>query len=345
MTIVYVIVSILMIGLLVLVHEAGHFAAARLTHIPVHEFSIGFGKSVWQRKRDGVTYSLRMIPFGGYVAFADGEDEKGVAGYYSQPVWARFIVAIAGSLTNLLVAFVVLWVFCLAGGVKTVIPVVDTVTANMPAAEAGLLQGDRILQVGDTVIGDDVAKVSEAVNAADGQPVALVVERDGQQMTLTMTPQYNAEEKRYLVGITTQTAPYYMGVGEATVYTFQGMGNAAGQILVFLGNLVTKGEGADQLGSPVGIVSEMTKVAQEYGIANYITIAVFLSVNLGIFNLLPFPALDGSKVIFLIIEAIRRKPVPPEKEGLVQTIGFVLFIGLSIFLVGRDIARLFGWGA
>ena len=117
------------------------------------------------------------------------------------------------------------------------------------------------------------------------------------------------------------------------------------EILRFLFGLFTHGTGADQLGSPVGIVSEMTKVAQQYGIINYISIAVFLSVNLGIFNLLPFPALDGSKVIFLIVEGIRRKPVPPEKEGLVQTIGFVLFIGLSIFLVGRDVARLFGWGA
>ena len=348
MTVLYVIIAILLLGFLVLAHEFGHFTAARLTGVPVHEFAIGFGKKLLSKKKNGIIYSLRMIPFGGFVAFADPEDENGITTYYKTAVWRRLVTAVAGSFMNLLVAFAILIVFCMSGGLKNdsvIVPVINTVSAESPAAKSGIQAGDKIISINDVKIGEDAALIGKLISDSNGSALTVKLLRQGSEVAVELNPIFNAESKRYMVGITLgQTAgtPVYMGLGEAVLKSADVMVNTVGQLLQFLFGLVTQGKGAGDVASPIGLVSEMTKVATQVGLESFISIAVFLSVNLGVFNLLPLPALDGSKVIFLIIEGIRRKPVSPEKEGVVQFVGFVMFILLFVFLAGRDILKLFG---
>jgi regulator of sigma E protease len=343
MTLLYVVISIILIGFLVWVHEAGHYTAARLTGVPVVEFAIGFGKRIISKKKNGIMYSLRLIPFGGFVAFADANDENGIGNYYKQPVWKRLITTVSGPLMNFIVAFVVLIVYSMAGGVQQVVPMVGTVTAGSPAAEVGLQPGDKFITINGVQIGQDVDLMRKAINETAGKPFSVVIERNGKQSSLIITPKLDSTTKSYIIGITVGQIPMHMGFGQALSFSVENMVNMVKELLQFLGTLVTQGKGANDVASPIGIVSVMTQQAQQYGLQSFISIAVFLSVNLGLFNLIPFPGLDGSKVIFLLIEAIRGKPVAPEKEGIITAIGFGLFILLFIFLAGRDIARLFGF--
>jgi regulator of sigma E protease len=342
MTALYIVVAILVLSFLVLVHEAGHFWAARLTGMPVKEFNIGFGKKLWSRKRNGVVYSLRLILFGGYVSFADSDEEDSVANYYRQPVWKRITMTLAGPLMNFLLAFVVMVVFCLAGGVQTPIPLIAEVTENSPAAQAGLQVGDKFISINNTAIGDDYQKLLSMIANSRGEDLNAVVQRNGELVSLRITPMLNEQEQRYVIGVTPGSKPYPMPFGQSLSFSFDTMVDVVKALLQFLGGLF-KGQGTNDIASPIGIVDAMTQQAQQYGLQSFITIGIFISVNLGLFNLLPIPGLDGSKIIFLTIEGIRRKPVPPEKEGVITAIGFGFFILLFVFLAGRDVARLFGW--
>ena len=348
MTTVYAILAILLLGLLVLVHEAGHFLAARWTGVPVHEFAVGFGKRLISTKRGGVIYALRMIPFGGFVSFADPEDEHGVEKYYATAPWKRLIVAVAGSLTNLLVAFVILIIYLLAGGIheSKLMPVIEAVGANTPAATAGLQANDHVLKINDVEINDDYQTMSKQIVDSNGAPLSFLVQRGQEQVAATVVPKYNESLQRYQIGITVQTVE-----GPSVRYSLPGavtesggiMVNAVKQLLGSLMSIIRQGEqGDNRLSSPIGIVSDVAAAAEKNGLEVFVSIAIFLSVNLGVFNLLPLPALDGSKVLFLLYEMIRGKPVAPEKENIVSLVGFGLFILLFIFLAGRDILRLIG---
>ncbi len=347
MTVLYIIIAVLLIGLLVLVHEIGHFAAARLTGVPVVEFAIGFGKRILSKKskKTGIIYSLRMIPFGGFVAFADADDESGVAGYYNTAVWKRLVVTVSGPLMNFVLAFVLAVFYLMAIGLPTMLPNVGSVSDNSPAQAAGVQVGDRILRVRGVDVNDDLNKIRAEINASKGEPFDAVLERGGKEITVVITPVLAADQKTYMIGISIgqQGPPVRYGFVESLKMSFQIMVNAVKVLLQFLVGLVTRGEGGENFASPVGIVQVMTQQAQTNGWQSFIEMAIMLSVNLGLFNLLPLPALDGSKVIFLAIEGIRGKPVSPNKEGIVSMIGFVLFALLSVFLVGRDLAKLFGW--
>lgn len=342
MTVLYAIVAILVLSFLVLAHEAGHFWAARLTHMPVKGFNIGFGKKLWSRERNGVVYALRIFPFGGYCAFADEDDENSIANYYNIPVWKRMIMTLSGSFMNFLLAFVVMSVFCMAGGLQAPIPTIAEVAQDSPAARAGLQAGDKFISIDNAAIGDDYERLLSIIANSGGKDLNAIVERNGEFVSLTVTPMLNEREQRYVIGVTPGGKPYPMAFGQSLGYSFETMVDVVKSLLQFLGGLF-KGQGTGDIASPIGIVDAMTQQAQQYGLLSFITIGIFISVNLGLFNLLPIPGLDGSKVIFLIIEAIRRKPVPHEKEGVITAIGFGFFILLFIFLAGRDIARLLGW--
>lgn len=344
MNLLYIVISILLIGFLVLVHEIGHYTAARLTGVPVVEFAIGFGKRLISKKKNGIIYSLRLIPLGGFVAFAEADDENGIGNYYKQPVWKRLVTTVSGPFMNFVVAFLISIVFFISGwATPKAVPIVGVIAENTPAAKAGLMLNDKFIKINGVNIGEDVSLISKTITEAGDKPVDILVERSGKPVSLVITAKYNEDEKRYMIGITPKQIPVPMGFGESLANSVDNMVLMVKELLNFLFGLVTQGKGGEQMSSPIGIVSVMTEAAQTYGLLSLISIAVFLSVNLGLFNLLPLPALDGSKVIFLIIEWVRGKPIAPEKEGIVTAVGFVLFILLFVFLLGRDIAKLIGW--
>lgn len=341
----YILFAIIAIGILVLVHEAGHFSVARMLHVPVYEFSIGFGPRLWQRKSKGIAYSFRAVPLGGYVSFADPQDESTVGVFYEQPIWKRFCVIIAGSLMNVVFAFVVAFFLLWAVGGAQATNIVATVVPDSPAAQAGLMAGDEIVAVDGTQIQSmDTNPISQKLQEAAGGAVTMQINRGGQSLELTITPQYDQDQQRYLVGINLLTRSIPLPVGQAVKYAALNVGDSITAMVQFLQGLFTHGEGADQMGSVVGAVSQMAEYGQQYGFATFLSTVIFLSINLAVLNMLPLPALDGLKAVLLVVEAIRKKPIPPEKEGVVQLIGMGFFVVLFIVLSYRDIVRLITGG-
>ncbi len=370
-TALYVLAAILMLCILVTVHEAGHFLAARLTGIPVKEFSIGFGPKLisWKSKKYETRFFLRLILVGGYCMFygeddveeKEKDDPRALGNY---PVWKRFITVLAGPLMNLVLALAVAAVlFGIVGedvgdyGYAEV----KVVEENSPAAKAGLREGDLLISVnGQDAAGlapEDAPKalknlsmLSYLVNTC--QPdVTIGVQRGGKTLTIKITPQYDEARKLYLLGVQSelQHTPVYASVGpfravklgaEYCVY-------AGGVILGGLRDLVTTTEGIKNSAGPVGTVQVIAERTQEAARSSaqdawitYGELLLVISVNLGLFNLLPVPALDGCRLIFLLIEAVRRKPLSKKAEAYINLGGFVVVMGLILVLTFMDIMRI-----
>ena len=361
MTILYVLLAILMLGILVMVHEGGHFFAARLMKIDVTEFSMGFGPKLfgWKSKKHDTQFSVRVIPFGGYCAFVGDETDmdniEDPRAFAKQNVWKRMFTVLMGPMMNLLLAFVVATVFYWCAGVQMPVglePVITEVEINGPAYNAGLRDGDTILAInGQDVQKDDLelTGVTEAIAAwKEGDaPLGMTVRRgeEGETLTLEMTPFWDEAENRYRVGVMiggryimedlTLTLP--QAVGESwnlCVY-------ASGAILSALKDLVTTGAGLDQTAGPVGVVKLVSEETQAGGFSSYIQLMVLISINLGLMNLLPIPGLDGSRLVFGLIEAIRGKPVPQKIEGTIHLCGMALLFAVLIFFTFRDVMGIF----
>jgi len=335
--------AILIFCILIFVHEFGHFGAAKLLGIRVHEFAIGMGPKLFSKRKGETLYSVRAFPLGGFCAL-EGEnessaDEKALS---NKPAWVKLIVLAAGSVMNLLLGLLLL--FCLYSGAETVvIPQVSSVTAGAPAEQAGMQPGDTILRFDGRRI--RVAyDLRWACDRLDGEPVEAVVRRaDGTKETLTVVPQ--TENGMMPLGIMMTNAPNHLwltaktAVGETIFY--------ARVVLETFIDLLRGRIGISSMSGPVGIVSEISGAVQQTaekgmeGFLNLLYMTVLLTVNLGVFNLLPVPALDGGRIFFVLIEMIRRKPLPPEKEGMVHLIGFALLILLSIFIAYMDVVKLF----
>ena len=353
MTILYVLLAILLLGILIMVHEFGHFVVARLCGIAVKEFSLGFGPAIWQRKskKSDTTFSLRPIPLGGYCMFygdtdddPDGQKQDDPRNYNKAPVWKRMLSVIAGPGMNFVLAFIVAIVLMGAYGAVATTPVVQEVEAGMPAAEAGLQAGDVFVRVNQTdVENGTVQDVSNAIGASgSAAPVEITVLRDGQEQTFTLTPRYDSELERYRVGVTIAQGYEKMSDSAVLPSAWSLCKQASVAIVDALGKLFTTGEGLNDTAGPVGVVSMVAQETQKGGFEIYLYLLVILSINLGLMNLIPIPGLDGSRLIFMIIEAIRRKPVNQKIEAGVHLCGYVLLFGLMIFFTFKDVLRLFG---
>lgn len=340
-----------MFGVLVTLHEFGHFIAARLTGVTVVEFAVGFGPRLLSRKaRSGITYSLRALPLGGYCRFVgDVEDqEEGVEpppdAFVRTPVWKRALISVSGPLMNVLTAFVLLFLLYFAIGLPTsTVPEIGAVIADMPAEEAGLEIGDKILRINGEAI-ESTQQASSIISATDGGATTFDIERDGAEMSVTVQPEWVDDEDgaRYMIGIQyalgkeRQTIGFGASVQGAAASTV-GM---AGMVVDVLRDLIFRGEGVGDLTGPIGTVTIIKERTQQDGLFQYVYLAAVISVNLGLFNLLPIPGLDGSKLIFLLIEKIRGKALDPNKEGLVTLIGFGFLALLMVFVLYQDIVRL-----
>lgn len=341
----YVLIGILLLGILIAVHEFGHFIAARISGIEVMEFAIGMGpKLVGWTGKSGTKFSLRCIPLGGFCAFYGEDDVEGKTqddprAYARQNVWKRIFTVAMGPMMNFVLAFAVSLAFYWSSGLLEVIPVVDTVDAGAPAAVAGIQPGDTLIGVDGVDYSDrPTADIQTALNTADTADVTVL--RGGEELTFTLDKVWNANSGRYVIGILfgqkATALPFDVAVKAAWSYCVQ----AGTAVFDALGGLFTDPEVRDQVSGPVGAVAVVSEAVRNDGFEAFISLLVMISVNLGIMNLLPIPGLDGSRIVFHLIEAVRGKPIKPEREAMVHLIGMVFLFGLMIFFTFKDVIRL-----
>lgn len=348
MRILYILIAILMLGFIVTVHEFGHYLVGRLCGIGVLEFSIGMGPKIFGFRRKGIDYSLRAIPLGGYCRFL-GEDEQAddPRAMNNQKVWKRFLTVAAGPAMNFILAFI-FCVIMLSGYILIEYqPRISLVYENTPAYEAGIEAGDIVVSVNGSEITYDQAgteSIRALIQEANGDEVTMVVARGEEQISFPIQPTLveNADG--------TTTASYQVGVAfGGRTYTFGEAIGGACEYMVFvtksmlqeLKDLIFGKIGSEGVMGPVGIISFVSDLVYNEQMFAVVQLIFILSLNIGIMNLLPLPALDGGRLIFLIVEGIRRKPVPPEKEGMVHAIGLMLLFALILFITYKDILRIF----
>ena len=340
MTFVRIIEALLLLSVLVMIHELGHYTAGRLLGFTILEYAIGMGPKVVGFKKNGIEYNLRALPLGGMCRFY-GEDD-GVSDercFNAQKAWKRFIVILSGPLMNFVLAFVLAMILLLGWGVADETKVVvQSVTENGPAAVAGLEVGDTFVTVDGKPV-ESVDGLTAVVRAADADHMEVVVLRDGAEKTLIFTGLYNAEKGVNFMDTTIANGRKKVSVGFAVRESVAYCWEMAGLVFKSLGMLFTREASIQDMAGPVGIVQLLGQAA-ESGWYTVLNLCTLLSVNLGVFNLFPIPALDGGRLLFILIEWLRGKPVPPEKEGLVHLIGLGLLLVLVVVVTFNDVLRL-----
>ena len=338
-----IILAILAFGLLVIVHEFGHFITAKRGGVQVNEFWIGMGPTLLKKQHNGTLYCLKLLPFGG-ACVMEGEDSESdndhAFGKASLP--RRMLIVAAGALMNFLVGFLIVLVVIQPDGPNGgyIVSTIDSVDPAITVAAAGGLQaGDEILEVD----GYNILLRSDfemALSRGMDTTYEVVVRRDGEKVTLpavVLEATIEGEDGRKMIGLTFAEQPDSIGMHvNMAVRTSL---NYARLVWVSLGMLVSGQVGVDQLSGPVGVASVMATTAS-YSISAFLQLVAFISINLGVMNLLPLPALDGGRLVFLIIEGIRRKPVPAKYEGYIHAAGLMLLLALMVYVTGQDIVRL-----
>ncbi len=340
--ILYILLSVVILGVIIMLHELGHFLVGRWCGIGVVEFSIGFGPRLCGFERKGTKYSLRAIPLGGFCSFV-GEDEQNPASnaMNNANVWKRIATVFAGPGMNFVVAFVACVVLLCSYYIADVLPTVQLVTPDSAAEAAGLLEGDTILAVnGESIEQNQSGVTALRTEIQTGESLVLTVKREEESVDIDVVPTAVESEDgtvAYQLGITFTTRGFTFF--EAIPASFRMMKQVTDQLFDTLRKLIFQGQGADEVSGTVGTVVVISEVVQQDA-SRILDILFLISLNLGIMNLLPLPALDGGRLVFLFFEVIRGKPVPPEKEGMVHLIGFGLFIILFVVLTWHDIANL-----
>ena len=338
-----IILAILAFGMLVIVHEFGHFITAKRGGVQVNEFWIGMGPTLLKKEHNGTLYCLKLLPFGG-ACVMEGEDEDSESehafGKASLP--RRMLIVAAGALMNFLVGFLIVLAVIQPNGPNGgyIVSTIDSVNPASTAAAAGGLQaGDEILEVdGYNILMRSDFEIALARGADTTYEV--VVRRDGEKITLpavVLEATIEGEDGRKMIGLTFAEQPDSIGMHiNMAVRTSV---NYARMVWASLGMLVTGQVGVDQLSGPVGVAEVMATTAS-YSISAFLQLVAFISINLGVMNLLPLPALDGGRLVFLILEGIRRKPVPAKYEGYIHAAGLMLLLALMVYVTGQDILRI-----
>lgn len=351
---VTLILFVLIFGVVVISHEFGHFLLAKANGIHVIEFSVGMGPNLFSFQKGDTRYSLKLLPIGGACMFEgedglnekeDGEDHSG--SFLNANVWARISTVLAGPVFNFILGFIVAFIM-----VNMLVAVRDPVATEIvdggAAEEAGLLPGDRILALNGSKI-HLFEEIQLFCMTYRGGEVTVQYERDGVKGTTTLTPQYDESAGYYMVGIMNADFVEMSGLNSFR-YAWYEMRYCVKMTWKSLEMLVQGQVSRQDVAGPVGIavnvVGKTYETAKDYGwqsvLLSMLNITLMLTVNLGILNLLPIPALDGGRLVFLVWEAITHKPVPPEKEGMVHFIGLMFFMALMVFLLFNDLVNIFG---
>ena len=344
LTIIY---FILILSIIVIVHEFGHFFFSKLFGVHVYEFSIGMGPKIWshkrQNKKDETVYSVRAIPIGGYVQLAgEGLDEDKKLPkeklLQNKPVWQRFLIMFFGAGNNFILALVVLFFLGLIIGSPSTSNVIPSVIDGSPAQLAGIMANDKITKInGNKIKTLDDLQLYLAISEGETE---IEVDRNGVKQTFKVVP-LTGEEKTnagYSFGITFNNT-YEKGVGSALKYAFTKFRAIIRQMILTIKELFKGTISVTNLSGPVGIYSVVDQT-KDSGFANLFYLLALLSINVGFINLIPFPAFDGGRILFLIIEKIKGKPIKAETENLIHNIGFFILIGLIVFVTINDIIHL-----
>lgn len=341
--------TILAISILVVAHELGHFLAGKWLGFDIYEFAIGFGPKIFKKEKKGTTFSIRALPLGGFVAFDDEKNvENGELSFDEKPIWKRLIVILAGPFMNIVAALIIMiGMYTVSGIDRTDQPAeffVSGIEIGGAAEQAGMMDGDVFYMMEDTVINGDYAVLSDALQDDDGLNITVL--RDGEEVDLFLVPDYVEAEQRYIigVGVSSRYPRESVSFGTAIVEGTKEVFSMTKMLVVFLGKLIFTGEGASDVGSVVGAVALMSEVAQQMDIYYFLYILAFISINLGVFNLLPIPPCDGFKVVMYLFEGIRGKKISFETQMKLQLAGFILLFGLSALLIYRDVVRIIAGG-
>lgn len=330
-------IAIIVFGVLILVHELGHFLTARAVGMKVKEFAIGFGPAIFKTQRDETLYGIRIFPLGGYVRVLgeEGDEADAEGSYQSRTVLQRFLFVFAGAFMNFVLAFFILMIIFSGFGRPADIPQLGTVEPGGIAEKAGFVTGDYIVAVNEVNISTWGELVSQ-ITGSPNQILEFTVLRAGESQTIYAKPEFNPETERAMIGIgpAYKRVPFFAAIKQSFHETFF----FGTEIIRSLFLMITRQAPADVAG-PVGIISMVGETAR-MGLSSLLYFTALLSVNVAIFNLLPIPALDGSRLVFILVEAIRGKPVNPEKESMVHIIGFVLLLMLMVVVLYKDIINL-----
>ena len=355
-----ILISVIVLSIIVIIHEFGHFIVAKRSGILVEEFAVGMGPVLFSRQMGETVYSLRAFPIGGFCRMLGEEDTEKTSerSFGSKGVWARIAVIAAGPFMNFVLAMVL--IICIVSTTIVVKPEVVELSAGYPAEAAGMKPGDVIKKINEknVYIYDDVQMIM-AENT--GEPVKVEVLRNGRTMEFTITPKLDENGSgRYLMGFTpliksgmflqeeNRNGYEKAGLWDTITYSFDTMVFYVRYTAMGLAKVFTFHASKEEISGPIGIfqiVGDSYEAGIEHSIGaavqNIMYIGAVLSANLGVLNLFPIPAMDGGRLVFLLLEAIRRKPVDPEMEGRVHFAGFVCLMVFMVFIVYNDITEIF----
>ena len=336
-----ILLILLVFGVLIFIHEFGHFITARLCGVSVKEFAVGMGPTVfsWHSKKYGTKYGLRLLPIGGFVSMV-GEDEESEDenAFCNKSIWKRMLIVASGPLMNLLLGFLLMTVLVFSQGT----PASTTIAEFSPNAvsQQQLQVGDEILRVGGTRVHTGNELVYEIMNQGY-EPIDLQVKRNGETILLEDVSFPTMEDS----GATFGTYDFLLYAEDTNFpnlmkHAFFRSVSTVKMVLDSLVGLLSGRFGMEAVSGPVG-VTKVVGDAARVGFMNFLYIVTVLTINLGVFNLIPFPALDGGRFLFLIIEGIRRKPINRNVEAYINFVGIVILFAFMIFVTVKDIFHLF----
>lgn len=360
-TIINLIVFILVLGVIILVHELGHFIAAKAFGVYCSEFSIGMGPSLWHSQKGETAYHIRALPIGGYVAMAGEVDQEENEEMKDVPfertikgikTWKQVVVMSAGVFMNFVLAIVLLiGVYTFSASVSTNENIIGNVLEEGVAYQAGIEVGDEITQMtfpanGETFSISSMSDITAALRVENNHVEAAETEieiglmRDGAPQTVTLVALYDESREAFYLGI--QPTARSLTLTESISYTFQDVAEMSTLIFQTLGRLITDSRNTiSQLSGPAGIYQVTSQVTSQGDIATLIALVATLSINVGIFNLMPIPGLDGSQILFALVEKALGRPIPTRLRYYLQLAGLVLVFGLMIVVTIQDFSRIF----
>lgn len=328
------ILAIIALGILIIVHELGHFILAKINKVKVEEFSIGMGPKIFTYQGKETKYSLGLLPVGGYVQMlGQGEDSDAEGSFTSKSPFRRFTVIIAGVLMNFIMAIIIFTAVTMHFGYGETS--IDEVTADGPIQMVGLQSGDNITKINGKKV-FTYYDINIATGSSNGEEMNITYERNGENVDVTIKPKYLEEESRYIIGakFNYNSEP---SIIQATAHSFKETATLVTQTVRSIAKLVTgNGSFKTDLGGPVTVVN-LSAQAAESGMWDLLNLVGLLSISLAVFNLIPFPALDGGTALLILIEMITRRKVPDKVIGVINGVGFICLMILMVAVTVKDI--------